>query len=154
MPKYDLQRLFERSDLEGDGLYRAIFMEDTHASQLVLPVLVGRRVHQAVKERIGNLRAREDGDQEGFSELNWLPFARMHIAALVGEQLRAGTSTEKGELLDASTSLDRWQAIGDWFDNTFSIARNAVEFYIEVEKRADKLHNLRGILPGTADCTT
>ena len=54
LAKYDPQRLFERSDLEGDGLYRAVFVEDNHAAQLVLPVLVGRRVRQAVKERIGS----------------------------------------------------------------------------------------------------
>ena len=87
LARYDLQRLFDRSDSEGETLYKAIFVEENRPEQLLLPVIVGKRVQLAVKERMKTLKPREGEEQEGFSELNWLPFARMHITALIGEQL-------------------------------------------------------------------
>ena len=143
LAKYDLQRLFERSDGEGDSLYRAIFIEENQPAQLLLPVVVGQRVHQAVKERITSLKPADGEEQEGFSESTWLPFARMYITALIGEQLKSITTSPNEGLLGADASRERLQSIDDWFDNMFGIARDAVEFYIEVQKEADKLHNLR-----------
>ena len=142
LAKYDLQRLFERRDSEGERLYRLIFAEDNDALQLALPVTVGKRVEQAVKQRLAALKPADDQEPERFSERNWLPYARMHVTALVGEQLRGGGSPS-GEMLEASICTVRWANIDDWFDGFVATARRAVALIIGVEKRADKLHNLR-----------
>lgn len=143
LAKYDLQRLFDRSGEEGEILYRAIFIEENQAEQMLLPVIVGQRVQRAVKERIRSLSPTNGEGQEGFSELNWLPFARIYITALIGQQLKSKTHSSREGLLPADASRECWQTIDEWFDDMFSVARDAVEFYIEVQKEADKLHNLR-----------
>ena len=142
LAKYDLQRLFERSDEDSQRLYSLIFSNDNQAPQLILPVVVGRRVQQAVKERLAVLKAESPGEQERSAELNWLSFARMHITALIGEQLRPATAQE-GELLDEPNSRELWASIDDWFDNMFTKARTTVEFYIEVVKEAGGLLDRR-----------
>ncbi len=148
LAKYDLQRLFERKDNDGERLYRLIFVESNEASQLALPVIVGRRIEQAVKQRLAALKPVDDQEPERFSERNWLPYARMHMTALIGEQLRLA-NVPKGEILDASVCSERWASIDDWFDGLFAKARSAVALIIGVEKRADKLHNLREFFRNT-----
>ena len=97
----------------------------------------------AVKKRIESLRPEDGEENEGFSEVNWLPFARMHITALVGEQLKSLAGSSGSELLGAAVSRERLRSIDQWFESAFGAARDAVEFYIEVQKEADRLHNMR-----------
>ena len=145
LAKYDLQRLFERPDDDSQGLYDLIFLKENEAEQLILPVLVGRRVARAVRERLVALKAEGEDAQELFSELNWLSFARMHITGLIGFQL-AITGAQSGilsELIGASISRDRMVSIESWFDGMFRKAKDAVNFYIEVQRAAGVLLDRR-----------
>jgi len=144
LAKYDLKVLFERVEDRGERLYRAIFIDANSAEQLLLPIQIGRRVYSAVKQRVSELReqARENED-EPFSELDWLPYARMHIIALIGEYLRHQSSIPRGNFLLADESRRLLGTIDDWFREAYVKAYDAVEFYIEVDRRAERLVNLR-----------
>lgn len=146
LAKYDLKVLFERSEPLGQRLYKAIFGPDSHADQLLLPVLSGRLVQRYVRDRLRALQEESDGSEsEAFSELDWLPYARMHLVGLIGEGLRveAAADVTADRLLSAVESRRRWATLDDWFGGIFERARDAVEFFIEVERRADRLSNLR-----------
>lgn len=138
LAKYDLRVLFERVD-EGEELYNTIFMRENQPEQLLLPVLVGRQVREAVRQRIKELKEEE----EWFSEKDWLPYARMHIVGLIGEILHHESSIPQGTLLPPDVSKDRVERLAVWFHDRFDNAHNAVEFYIEVEQEANRLVNLR-----------
>jgi len=144
MAKYNLKVLFERVEDRGDQLYRTIFVGANSPEQLLLPIQVGRRVYYTVKQRISELReqARENED-EPFLELDWLPYARMHIIALIGERLRHQYSIPQGNFLPADESKRLLGTIDDWFREAYVKAYDAVEFYIEVDRRAERLVNLR-----------
>ncbi|MCX6010829.1 MAG: AIPR family protein [Chloroflexi bacterium] len=144
LAKYELKVLFERVEDRGDQLYRAIFIDANSAEQLLLPIQVGRRVYSAVKQRVFELReqAREN-EGEPFSELDWLPYARMHMIALIGEYLRHKSSVPRGKFLSPDESRRLLGTIDDWFSEAYMKAYDAVEFYIEVDRRAERLVNLR-----------
>lgn len=150
LAKYDLKALFERSDATGLRLYSVIFGTELDADQLLLPVLVGRRVQAHVKDRMATLdRERQqagiDHDQEGFSEVDWLPYARMHLVALIGEVLRTrnANAARLSKPLTGFESRMRRASIDDWFPEAFEIAKDGVEYRIDVAREADQLTNLR-----------
>jgi hypothetical protein len=144
LAKYDLKVLFERVEDRGDQLYRAIFIAENSGEQLLLPVQVGRRVYSAVKQRVSELRElATENEGEPFSELDWLPYARMHMIALIGEYLRHQSSVPRGNLLPPNESRRLLGTIDDWFRGAYIKAYDAVEFYIEVDREAERLVNLR-----------
>lgn len=150
LAKYDLKALFERSEGAGQRLYTAIFGPDGQADQLLLPVLIGRRVQAAVKDRMARLEAerQEQGlrpEDEGFTESDWLPYSRMHLVALVGEILRSRhrQQMEASGFLPGVQSRTLRASIDDWFLDLFAIARDAVRYRIDVAREADQLTNLR-----------
>lgn len=144
LAKYDLRKLFERVEDRGDQLYRAIFMDANSPEQLLLTIQVSRRVYSTVKQRLSELReqAREN-EGEPFSELDWLSYARMHMIALIGEYLRHQSSVPRGNLLSPHESKRLLETVDDWFREAYMKAYDAVEFYIEVDRRAERLINLR-----------
>ncbi|MBA7514935.1 hypothetical protein ES705_06972 [subsurface metagenome] len=144
LAKYDLKVLFERVEDRGDQLYRAIFIDANSPEQLLMPIQVRRRVYSAVKQRLSEMREQtREVEGEPFSELDWLPYARMHMIALIGEYLRHQSSVPRGNLLSRDESRKLLGTIDDWFREAFTKAYDAVEFYIEVERRAGRLVNLR-----------
>lgn len=147
LAKYDLKAVFERSDPTGRRLYDAIFRSDKEPEQLLLPVLIGRKVQERVKQRTAELGAAQaaGGESEAFSELDWLPYARIHLVGLIGEVLRSGSPSEVVEpgLLTGVESRRHLATLNDWFSHAFDRAFGGVEFYIEVEREADRLTNLR-----------
>ena len=131
LANYDLQKLFERADEESQGLYTLIFSSHNSAEQLLLPVAVGRQVERAVKARLAALRQESAGVQEQSPELSWLSFAKMHIIALIGVQLR-DAANRHDPLLERTIAAERLTSIDEWFDGMFREAKTAVEFYMGV----------------------
>ena len=128
---YDLQWLFNRRDEESQGLYSLIFSPEIQADQLLLPVTIGREVDRVVRNRVTALRREHQSGSPGPAELSWLSFAKMHIIALIGVQLRAAIGQGEG-LLEGAVASQRLTSIDGWFDDMFGRARSSVEFYMSV----------------------
>jgi hypothetical protein len=145
LAKYDLKALFERSDPAGQQLYMSLYGNATGADQLLFVVLLGRKLEERVARHLREVEARHQDERPAFSELDWLPYARMHILALIGEALRAQNpeSVAPGKLLSAQESRIRRETMDNWFETLYERALNAVEFFIEVERSAGRLTNLR-----------
>jgi hypothetical protein len=147
LAKYNLKVVFERSEQTGRSLYDGMFRSENEPEQLLLPVLVGRKVWERVKQRMDALGSQqtEEAESLGFSELDWVPYARVHLVGLIGEVLRSQTPSEvRGPgLLSGVESRRRLATLNDWFQAAFERAFGAVEFYVEVERAADRLANLR-----------
>ena len=141
MAKYDLKAVFERRGDSGTKVHNLIFDKENTGNQLLLPVVVGRRVFAAVKEKLESL---PQGISQEFSELDWAPYARMHLVALVGAiaYTKVQASADDG-LPPVASANDLVETLDDWFPQAFNIAYDTVLVYINVVQGNGMLTNLR-----------
>jgi len=149
MAKYDLKAVFEQSEATGRDLYNRIFRADNNPEQLLLPVLIGRRVEVVVRDRLRELDAtleqQEEDESKRITEAEWLPYARTHLVGLIGELLRSQAAGEvgAGKLLSAAESRQRMATLEDWFSDVFGTCLSAVEWWVEQEWSGGRLSNMR-----------
>ena len=144
LAKYSLKAVFEKLR-PGDWVYSSIFAAENEGAQLLLPVLVGRKVFESVKEKLSALKqAKADGDEEVFTELDWASYARVHLIGLVGCAVydNMGAKADAG-LPPAADATRLIETLEDWYPAAFEKAYEAVSFFIEVDKSAGTLINLR-----------
>lgn len=146
LAKYDLKALFERSDSVGQQLYSNLFGPGARAEQLLFVVLLGRRLANRLREHLRTIAGKQGVTEERtFSELDWLPYAGMHLLALIGERIRAErpAEVEVGRLVSVREAQSRLATLDDWFESVYEQALGAIEFYIEVERAAGRSLNPR-----------
>ncbi len=136
LAKWDLRKVFDRLEEEAKRLNEQIFSEDISAEQLLLATVLARRVKQRTKEvikqeRSDAPRARDNSPRRG----EWLSYANTHLIGLVSEWLRIKeniSSSKEGRFLDLQSSHNRRLSIGDWFNEAFDAALEAVAYRIDV----------------------
>jgi len=117
LAKFALAAAFDPQNEEGSSLYNRIFNTNLSAEQLLLPTLVTRQIKGRITEYL-----RQGADESipgGPSDVDWLTYARMHIAGLVGEWLRIDDSrseTTTDGFLSATDSRACVATIGQFFD--------------------------------------
>lgn len=132
LAKHARSHMFEKI---GDwaSVYDTIFSASNSAAQLILPVTLGRRIEQAIRARVAELRAIDSGEdgEPAATELDWLPSAQHHVIGLIGFALRDDAKAD-GFPSD-SQSLMLLNTVDDWFENAFHNACDAIQFYVEMD---------------------
>ena len=141
LSKYDLKAVFEKRGKSGMTAYDRIFKTPATKEQLLLPVLLGRKVFAEVDSQLK--KAKAETDSQGFSIIDWLKHARHHLIALVGTAANRTPGTPRLDLLTPETSSERIASIEEWFDEYFRRAYESIRTVILVERRAGKLTNIR-----------
>jgi hypothetical protein len=140
--KWDLRKLFDEQDPEGQEWYRAIYMSDLIGEQLILPTEVADRVKATVANRI-----KVAGQDEPTN--TWLSYARTHLVALIAEWSRIKEGAP-ANFLSPTAAKARLATIDDWFAEAFGESLDAVRYRVEMAEEqaaeageARKLPNLR-----------
>lgn len=136
MAKYDLKQMLSRSSNDGRKSYGAVF-DGKQPEQILLPVVVGRRVAALVEAKASQL-------EESSRMTSWIVYSRMHLVGLVGEWLRVrhGESDNRG-LLTLPHSRLALNSIESWLDTAFAQALEAVEYIVDVAYEAEQFTNVR-----------
>lgn len=144
MAKFDLGVLFDLQNDEGVELYGRIFNPALSAEQLLLPALIARRVRNKVNSLSRDAEHAVSPDTP--SDVDWLPYARMHVIGLIAEWLRLQKPEESASdaFLSPGTSRGLIATIGDWFDQAFNVAVETVRYRMDVFRDSTgPLTNLR-----------
>ena len=143
LAKYDLQAVYEKRGQHGMFVYERIFNPNNTREQLLLPVLVGRRVFSEVKSKLAEYMAEPNPDPTAFTILNWLNHARHHMIGLVGTVARGSASVSLQGLPAADLAHYRVETIEEWFPDAFNKAYSAADWVVSVARAADRLTNIR-----------
>ena len=127
--KHNKKAMFEKQGDEMAALYNMIFTSSNSADQVLLPILLGRAVQRAGKNRVAELRLRSDAPDD---ERDWLPYAYHHIVSLIGAEL-GGFETQP-RLLSRETSTNLLNTMDAWFGPAFYRALDSVGYYVDIDK--------------------
>lgn len=133
--KHDQKSVFERRG-SSSVVHDAIFNSSNQSNQLLLPVLIERKVKQSIKERIAQLENEQPttpaGDQpDPAAEIGWLSYARYHLVGLIGSSILQGI--QPNTFPSESSCKSYIETINTWFDQRFQSASNAIHFEVRVD---------------------
>ena len=135
--KHDQKAVFERRG-SLSAVHDTIFSSSNQANQLLLPVLVERRVRQSIKDRITHLEQEQSGvsvplQPDPAAEIGWLAYARYHIVGLIGSSILQGIQSNT---FPPETSCKNYiETMGTWIEQAFRDASDAIHFYVRVDAR-------------------